>query len=70
MNVQENKLRAAREARGMTRAEAARRAKVPYEALVRLESVPLPLMVGRVVRVCEVLGADVRDVVGGASSGA
>jgi transcriptional regulator with XRE-family HTH domain len=49
MSVQVNKLRAAREARGMTRAEAARRAQVPYEALVRLETVPLPLMVGEVV---------------------
>lgn len=64
MSVERNSLRVARERSGMTRAEAARRAGMPYQALVRLETSALPPMVERVLRVCDVVGADVREVVG------
>jgi transcriptional regulator with XRE-family HTH domain len=69
MSESVNSLRAARERRGMTRSEAARRAGVPYQALVRLESSALPPMVGRLVKVCDVIGADLREVVGDGGAG-
>ena len=50
MSVERNSLRVARERSGMSRAEAARRAGMPYQALVRLETSALPPMVERVVR--------------------